>query len=381
MVTEKRQKSLVIVQLAGGNDALNTIIPYGDGLYYDWRKDVRIEQDKVLPINDYLGFNPALASIKSLYDQNEVAIINGVGYPDPNRSHFRSIDIWATGESKGIGESGWLGRAMRELDPKAENPIIGVNFGKGLPRALSLRGVPVASVSDLENYGLLPDIKVEQSRDLALSAFSQIYGSAMAHDAVSQFIGQTGIDALKGADILRSAPEQYSSSIEYADNPISQSMKNIAQVLTADIGTRVFYTTYGSFDTHAAELDTHTRLWTETSNAISDFMSDMKEHNLQDDVLVLVWSEFGRRIKDNSAGTDHGSGGVAFAIGGDVQGGLYGDYPSLKESDHLEGDLHFNNDFRGIYATIAERWLGVDPDTVSNGRFEQQDFLEHISNN
>ena len=381
MVTEKRQKSLVIVQLAGGNDALNTIIPYGDGLYYDWRKDVRIEQDKVLPINDYLGFNPALTSIKSLYDQNEVAIINGVGYPDPNRSHFRSIDIWATGESKGIGESGWLGRAMRELDPKAENPIIGVNFGKGLPRALSLRGVPVASVSDLENYGLLPDIKAEQSRDLALSAFSQIYGSAMAHDAVSQFIGQTGIDALKGADILRSAPEQYSSSIEYADNPISQSMKNIAQVLTADIGTRVFYTTYGSFDTHAAELDTHTRLWTETSNAISDFMSDMKEHNLQDDVLVLVWSEFGRRIKDNSAGTDHGSGGVAFAIGGDVQGGLYGDYPSLKESDQLEGDLHFNNDFRGIYATIAERWLGVDPDTVSNGRFEQQDFLEHISNN
>ena len=239
----------------------------------------------------------------------------------------------------------------------------------------------MASVSDLENYGLLPDIKVEQSRDLALSAFSQIYGSAMAHDAVSQFIGQTGIDALKGADILRSAPEQYSSSIEYADNPISQSMKNIAQVLTADIGTRVFYTTYGSFDTHAAELDTHTRLWTETSNAISDFMSDMKEHNLQDDVLVLVWSEFGRRIKDNSAGTDHGSGGVAFAIGGDVQGGLYGDYPSLKESDQLEGDLHFNNDFRGIYATIAERWLGVDPDTVSNGRFEQQDFLEHISNN
>ena len=381
MVTEKRQKSLVIVQLAGGNDALNTIIPYGDGLYYDWRKDVRIEQDKVLPINDYLGFNPALGSIKSLYDQNQVAIINGVGYPDPNRSHFRSIDIWHTGESKGIGESGWLGRAMRELDPKAENPIIGVNFGKGLPRALSLRGVPVASVSDLENYGLLPDIKVEQSRDLALSAFSQIYGSAMAHDAVSQFIGQTGMDALKGADILRTAPEQYSSGIEYADNPISQSMKNIAQVLTADIGTRVFYTTYGSFDTHAAELDTHTRLWTDTSNAISDFMADMKEHNLQDDVLVLVWSEFGRRIKDNSAGTDHGSGGVAFAIGGDVKGGLYGDYPSLKESDQLEGDLHFNNDFRGIYATIAERWLGVDPDTVSNGRFEQQDFLEHISNN
>ena len=381
MVTKKRPRSLVILQLSGGNDALNTVIPYGDGLYYDWRKDVHIEQEKVLQIDSYLGFNPALRSIKHLWDQEKVAVINGVGYPDPNRSHFRSIDIWNTCESIGIGDSGWLGRALRELDPKAENPIAGVNFGKGLPRALSCKGVPVASVSDLENYGLFPDIRGQQSRDLALSAFSQIYGSAMAHDNVSQFIGQTGIDALKGADILRTAPGQYSSAIEYANNPIAQSMKSIAQVLTADIGTRVFYTQHGSFDTHAAELETHSRLWTETSDAIGDFMEDMKEHNLQEDVLVLVWSEFGRRIRDNSAGTDHGSGGVAFAIGGDVKGGLYGEYPSLKESDHLEGDLHFNNDFRSIYSTIAERWLDVDPDTVSNGHYEQHEFIAPLAAN
>ena len=381
MITEKRPRYLVILQLSGGNDALNTVIPYGDGLYYDWRKDVHIEQEKVLQIDSYLGFNPALRSIKHLWDQEKVAVINGVGYPDPNRSHFRSIDIWNTCESIGIGDSGWLGRALRELDPKSENPIAGVNFGKGLPRALSCKGVPVASVSDLENYGLFPDIRGQQSRDLALSAFSQIYGSAMAHDNVSQFIGQTGIDALKGADILRTAPGQYSSAIEYANNPIAQSMKSIAQVLTADIGTRVFYTQHGSFDTHAAELETHSRLWTETSDAIGDFMEDMKEHNLQEDVLVLVWSEFGRRIRDNSAGTDHGSGGVAFAIGGDVKGGLYGEYPSLKESDHLEGDLHFNNDFRSIYSTIAERWLDVDPDTVSNGHYEQHEFIAPLAAN
>ena len=381
MITEKRPRYLVILQLSGGNDALNTVIPYGDGLYYDWRKDVHIEQEKVLQIDSYLGFNPALSSIKHLWDQEKVAVINGVGYPDPNRSHFRSIDIWNTCESIGIGDSGWLGRALRELDPKSENPIAGVNFGKGLPRALSCKGVPVASVSDLENYGLFPDIRGQQSRDLALSAFSQIYGSAMAHDNVSQFIGQTGIDALKGADILRTAPGQYSSAIEYANNPIAQSMKSIAQVLTADIGTRVFYTQHGSFDTHAAELETHSRLWTETSDAIGDFMEDMKEHNLQEDVLVLVWSEFGRRIRDNSAGTDHGSGGVAFAIGGDVKGGLYGEYPSLKESDHLEGDLHFNNDFRSIYSTIAERWLDVDPDTVSNGHYEQHEFIAPLAAN
>ena len=375
MVTNKRMKSLVIVQLAGGNDAMNTIVPYGDGLYYDWRKDVRIEQDQVLKINDYLGFNPALSSIKDLWDQNKVAVINGVGYPEPNRSHFRSVDIWNTAESVGIGNSGWLGRAIREIDPNAENPITGVNFGRGLPSALSCKGVPVASVGDLENYGLLPDIEGEQSRELALTAFSQIYGSAMAHDTVSQFIGETGIQALKGADILRTAPQKYSSSIEYGNDPIGQSMRNIAQVLTADIGTRVFYTSHGSFDTHAAEMETHTKLWTETSNAIGDFMEDMKEHGLEDDVLVLLWSEFGRRIRDNSAGTDHGSGGVSLIVGGEVNGGLYGDYPSLKEKDHLQGDLQFNNDFRSIYSTIAERWLGVDPDVVSNGQFEQHSFI------
>ncbi len=375
MVTNKRMKSLVIVQLAGGNDAMNTIVPYGDGLYYDWRKDVRIEQDQVLKINDYLGFNPALSSIKDLWDQNKVAVINGVGYPEPNRSHFRSVDIWNTAESVGIGNSGWLGRAIREIDPNAENPITGVNFGRGLPRALSCKGVPVASVGDLENYGLLPDIEGEQSRELALTAFSQIYGSAMAHDTVSQFIGETGIQALKGADILRTAPQKYSSSIEYGNDPIGQSMRNIAQVLTADIGTRVFYTSHGSFDTHAAEMETHTKLWTETSNAIGDFMEDMKEHGLEDDVLVLLWSEFGRRIRDNSAGTDHGSGGVSLIVGGEVNGGLYGDYPSLKEKDHLQGDLQFNNDFRSIYSTIAERWLGVDSDIVSNGQFEQHSFI------
>ena len=375
MVTNKRMKSLVIVQLAGGNDAMNTIVPYGDGLYYDWRKDVRVEQDQVLKINDYLGFNPALSSIRDLWDQNKVAVINGVGYPEPNRSHFRSVDIWNTAESVGIGDSGWLGRAIREIDPNAENPITGVNFGRGLPRALSCKGVPVASVGDLENYGLLPDIEGEQSRELALTAFSQIYGSAMAHDTVSQFIGETGIQALKGADILRTAPQKYSSSIEYGNDPIGQSMRNIAQVLTADIGTRVFYTSHGSFDTHAAEMETHTKLWTETSNAIGDFMEDMKEHGLEDDVLVLLWSEFGRRIRDNSAGTDHGSGGVSLIVGGEVNGGLYGDYPSLKEKDHLQGDLQFNNDFRSIYSTIAERWLDVDPDVVSNGQFEQHSFI------
>jgi uncharacterized protein (DUF1501 family) len=146
-------------------------------------------------------------------------------------------------------------------------------------------------------------------------------------------------------------------------------------VITADLGTRIYYAQHGSFDTHAAELETHARLWTNTSAALGDFMDDMKEHDLEDDVLVLVFSEFGRRIQDNSAGTDHGSGGVSLAIGGSVNGGLYGEYPSLKEKDQLEGDLHFNTDFRSVYSTIAGRWLGVDPEPVANGHYEQLDFI------
>ena len=375
MTSAKSARALVVVQLSGGNDALNTVVPYGDGLYYDWRPDVRIEPDQVLHLDDQFGFNPSMGPVKGLWDEGKVAIVNGVGYSSPNRSHFRSMDIWHTAESEGIGDSGWLGRTIRELDPKAENVLAGVNFGRGLPRALSCKGVPVASVGDLETYGLLPDIKEQNAREYALEAFSYIYGSAMAHDEVSQFIGQTGLDALRGADILRSAPEKYSSGVEYADTPISQSMRNIAQVLVADLGTRVYYAQHGSFDTHAGQIDSHAKLWTDTSNALGDFMDDIKEHDLEDEVLVLVFSEFGRRIQDNSAGTDHGSGGVSFVIGSPVNGGFYGEYPSLKEEDHLEGDLHFNTDFRSIYSTVAERWLGVDPELAANGRYEQIDFI------
>jgi len=303
MTSAKSERSVVVVQLSGGNDALNTVVPYSSDLYYDWRQDVRIEQDQVLKLDDELGFNPSMAPIKKLWDEGKVAVLNGIGYPNPNRSHFRSLDIWHTAESEGIGGSGWLGRTLRELDPAAENVLTGVNFGRGLPRALSCKGVPVASVGDLETYGLFPDVKEENARELALKAFSQIYGSAMAHDTVSQFIGQTGADALKGADTLRMASKKYSSTVEYADTPIAQSMKSIAQVITADFGTRVFYAQHGSFDTHAAELETHAKLWSDTSNALGDFMEDMKEHDLENEVLVLVFSEFGRRIeKDEGKG-------------------------------------------------------------------------------
>ena len=367
-------RNVVVVQLSGGNDALNTVIPYTNDLYYQFRPHVNIAEDKVLPLDGYLGLNPSMGAMKGLWDDGKLAIVNGIGYPNPNRSHFRSMDVWHTAESEKIGEEGWLGQAIRDLDPNSENVLTGVNFGRGLPRSLYAKGVPVASVGDLDTYGLFPDIEDEKLRGFALEAFSKMYGGK-ARDNVAQFIRQTGTDALRGADILRSAPRQYSSSVEYADNPIAQNMKAIAQVMSADLGTRVYYTLHGSFDTHAGELNAHAKLWDDVSGAIGDFMDDLEEQGLADDTVVLMYSEFGRRIRDNGAGTDHGSGGTAFVVGGAVNGGLYGEFPSLDEEKQLEGDMHFNNDFRSTYSTILERWLGLDPVPITNGAYEQFDFI------
>ena len=368
-------KTLVVVQLSGGNDTLNTVVPYNDGLYYDFRQTVQVNGDEVHPISDDLAFNPSMGPVKRLWDEGKVAVINGIGYPNPNRSHFRSMDIWHTAMPDEIGREGWLGRATQELDPNGDNVLTAVNFGRGMPRALGVRGVPVASVGNLETYGLFPDVEDEFMRKYALEAFAKMYGGGQGRDAVMDFLGQTGTDALKGADILRTAPAQYQSSVEYAANPIAQSLKSVAQVMFADLGTRVFYTQHGSFDTHSGEIISHAKLWDEVAGAIGDFYDDLREHGRENDAVVLVFSEFGRRIKDNGSGTDHGSGGTAFVIGGEVQGGLYGQYPSLALDMQLEGDLHFNNDFRMTYATLLDRWFHIDPEPIVNGRFEQFDFL------
>jgi uncharacterized protein (DUF1501 family) len=371
------QRKLVVVQLSGGNDALNTVVPYASGHYYDNRPTVSIPQDNVIQIDDNIGLRPGMEAFKRLWDEGKLAIIQGIGYPNPNRSHFRSMDIWHTALPDDIGNEGWLGRAIRDMDPKSENVLTGVNFGRGLPRALGVRGVPVASVGNLETYGLFPDIKDEFLRKFALETFSKMYGGERGNDAVLDFLGQTGEDALKGADILRTGPEKYSSTIEYASNPIANDLKSAAQVMFADLGTRIFYTSHGGYDTHSGELATHEKLWGEVAPAIGDFIDDMDEHNHGDDTAMLVFTEFGRRIKDNGSGTDHGSGGMAFVIGNKVKGGLYGEYPSLKDEDQLEGDLHANNDFRITYTSLLEDWLGLEAAPIVNGQFESFDLFKN----
>ena len=378
MATTKKDPVVVVLQMTGANDYLNTIIPYTNGHYRDARPKVGIPEDQVLPIDGELAFNPNMGPIKKLYDEGKVAIIHGIGYENSPRSHFRSMDIWHTCEPDIVGTEGWAGRVIRDLDPNAENVLKGVNFGQGLPRALSLRGVPVTSVSSLESYGVLssvPGVAAEAEREMILERFARMYAPAVGTGAVMDYLGQTGRDALQGADIIRSASERYSSSVEYAETPIAKYLRDISQVYLADLGTQLFYTQFGSFDSHFNQPPMHTKLWIDMSSAISDFFDDLKEHDAGDNLLMVLFTEFGRRVKDNGTGTDHGAAGAAFVIGNQVKGGMYSDYPSLRPEDLTQGDLAPNNDFRGFYSTIIDRWLGLDPVPIVGGKFEQMDFV------
>jgi uncharacterized protein (DUF1501 family) len=236
----------------------------------------------------------------------------------------------------------------------------------------------VASVGNLETYGVLTGIQGEDQRMEALEIFARTYAPAIGSGPVNDYLSQTGLDALKGADILTSAPQMYSSTVEYNRDLFAQWLKNIAQVHLADFGTRILYTGVnpGTFDTHANQNITFPKLWNEVTSAVSTFYQDLKEHHANEEVVILMFTEFGRRVKENGSGTDHGSGGVAFVIGDAVKGGLYGEYPSLQPEKLDEGDLQWNNDFRGTYATLLEQWMGLDSKAILRGSFEQLDFIK-----
>ena len=371
-MTNTADNILVVVQLTGGNDFMNTVVPYTNGHYYDARKTVVLREDDVMPINDQLAINAHAAPFKRLYDDGKMAIIQGIGYPNSNRSHFRGMDIWHTCEPDRVGNEGWAALAVRELDPKGENVLTGVNVGMGLPRAMAVSGVPVTSVGDLEGYGVMNRLEQTALRTKAIESFQNIYSQAIGTGVVADYIGQTGIDILKGADLLADVAGQYESTVEYADNVIAKNLRDVARIRLANLGTRVFYTAHGGYDTHANEMPTHPKLMQDLSGAIAAFLDDLEQHNAADNVAVLVFTEFGRRMRDNGSGTDHGTGGGAFIFGTNVEGGLYAEYPSLAPSDWEHGeDLKHTIDFRGIYGTVLEQWLGVEAKPIVKGQFEQ----------
>lgn len=363
---------LVVVQLTGGNDFMNTLVPYTSSLYYDSRKTVRITEDRVLSINDQLGFHPSAGALKEMFDDGDVAVIQGIGYENSNRSHFRAMDIMHTAEPLKISTEGWLAKAIKQLDPEGKNVLTGVSFGRGLPRAMAASGVRVTSVGDLDSYGLMTSVEVQEQRAEELDIFRRFYTPAIGSGATMNYLQQTGDDVLAGIGELQTVPGKYESTVEYADNAVAKSLRDVARTHIAGLGTRVFYVQHAGYDHHAVEMPAHEKLLDELSVALRDFMSDLREHNAADEVMVYVFTEFGRRVQDNGSGTDHGSGGGAFIIGENVEGGLYAEYPSLDPTTFANGeDLAHTIDFRSVYATLLEQWMGVDSVDIVQGKYEQ----------
>ena len=370
--TAKKDPVFVVVQLSGGNDFMNTLIPYSNSIYYDERKLLNIPQEDVLPLDNTLGWHPEMAPFKELYDRGMVAVVQGIGYPDSNRSHFRGMDVWHTCTPNEVSTVGWLGNTIEILDPTGENPLTGVNFGVGLPKAMTKTGVPVTSVSNLDTYGLMSGINAQEQRDEALEIFKNMYAQAIGSGPVMDYLSRTGNDVLTGADIIKVAPEKYESSVEYSDSAIAKSLRDVARVHTADLGTRIFYTQQGGYDTHANQAPAQPGLFRDLAAAVNDFFADLEEHNADENVVMLIFTEFGRRVYDNGSGTDHGSGGGAFLVGKPIEGGLYAEYPSLERENWAKGeDLEHTIDYRGIYGTVLEQWLGIEAAPIVQGSFEQ----------
>jgi uncharacterized protein (DUF1501 family) len=364
-------KILVAVQLSGGNDGLNTLVPYGQQSYYDLRPTLALPADTVLPLTDKVGLHPGLAGLKGLYDSGHLAVVQGVGYPNPNRSHFRSMDIWHTARPETFELSGWLGRYLDACSCSQGEAMPGVSVGDQLNGLFWTDTTLVPAIASVGAFSYQTDSKYKNDRDSQLKTLKNIYAQAGHWSPYDQLIRKGTMAALAGSDELIRVASGYQTPVEYpANNGLANQLKMVAQVIAGGLGTRLFSVQIGGFDTHANELDQHSRLMTQLSEALVAFWQDLGHLNKQDDVVIMTFSEFGRRAAQNgSAGTDHGTAEPMFVLGGTVRGGLYGTYPSLEDLDG-NGDIKFNADFRSVYAGVLRDHLGADAQKVLDGTFE-----------
>jgi uncharacterized protein (DUF1501 family) len=390
-VTGKDGTILVVLQMAGGNDGLNTVVPYSDDAYHVARPRLRLATDQVLKIDNHVGLNPRLAGLKSLYDEGHLAIVQGVGYPNPNRSHFRSTEIWQTAsDADHTASEGWLGRYFDNCC-SGSDPTVGVAIGEETPQAFAAKNPTGVTFSRPEQFRFqssppgsgqmsaeemffrqLNEGNTGEDGGTATSntggSIGAIPGKTQSDLSTLDFLQRTALDAQLSSDKILAIARKYKSTVPYPQGQLAASLNIIARMIAGELPTRVYYASQGGFDTHAGQINTHERLMGELNDAVAAFIADLKQQGNFERVLLMTFSEFGRRVQENAnGGTDHGAAAPMFLLGGAAKAGLFGKYPSLTDLDR--GDLKFNTDFRSVYGTLLDKWLKAPSEMVLGRKF------------
>ncbi|HTH50135.1 MAG TPA: DUF1501 domain-containing protein [Candidatus Limnocylindria bacterium] len=386
-VTGKDSPILVVLQLAGGNDGLNTVVPFANDDYHRARPTLGLKPGQVLKLDSQFGLHPALAGLKSLYDAGQLGIVQAVGYPNPNRSHFRSTDIWMTAtDSDRYGNLGWLGRYFDNACAGAD-PTVGVTIGRQSPLAFVAKKPTGVALENPDSYRFAEgeadgnsemtgstkfyrEMNAQGSPTMAGGSVNMLGGSAAHTASPLDFLERTALDAQVSSEQIRKVAAKVKNHAEYPAARLATDLKLVAKLIAGGMPTRIYYVSQGGYDTHQGQANAHPRLLAELGDSLQAFLADLKAFGQLDRVLVLTFSEFGRRVGENaSGGTDHGAAAPLFVMGGKVKLGLHGEAPSLRPGDLLNGDVKFRTDFRSVYAGVLENWLHTPSEPILGRQF------------
>ncbi|MDG1872900.1 MAG: DUF1501 domain-containing protein [Mariniblastus sp.] len=362
IVKKNDDKILVVVQMSGGNDGLNTVVPYGDDEYYRNRFTLAIGKSNVLKVNDHIGFHPGLTGFDRLMNERKMSIVQGVGYPNPNRSHFESMDLWHTAHQ--TSSDGWLGRSV-ETSLASEN-LPAIHFGSGLqPLALKTSNKPVPSIRSIDNFRLnvLRDEKVKKQLAAVIKA------PRKTDNALLGYVHESATVALETSLRLQDFGDKQNGEFKYPQSNLGKNLSTIAQLIESGLSTRIYYTTLDGFDTHSNQGESHRSLLSDLGNSVEAFMKQIEAQGNLDRVVLFSFSEFGRRVRENaSRGTDHGTAAPVFLFGSKLKQPVVGEHPSLQDLE--QGDLKFQIDYRSVYCDLLTNWMEIDPRPVVGKNFQ-----------
>jgi uncharacterized protein (DUF1501 family) len=402
--TGKDSTILVVLQMAGGNDGLNTVVPYSNDFYHQARPKIGLSADKILKLNGEIGFHGSMTGFKDLYDSGNLAVVQGVGYPNPNRSHFRSTEIWQTAsDSDRVEKYGWLGRYFDNACSGAD-PTVGVIIGNQLPQSFFAKKPKGVCFNNPQNYRFvsnghpkpgemdMTEESYKKLNELEMSSPLPDGGPSMASDdnansggsigtlpagmpmqggKAVDFIERTALDAQMSSDEIRGIVSRVQNQATYPPSQLGGSLKLVAKLIGGGLPTRVYYVSQGGYDTHTNQIASQQRLLQDLGDSTKAFVDDMKAQGNMQRVLVMTFSEFGRRVDENAnGGTDHGAAAPMFIVGSKVKAGLLGKYPSLAPQDLFEGDIKYNVDFRNVYASVLENWLKTKSAPILGKQFQ-----------